>query len=390
LSLPMTRPYKHPKTGMYWVRKVVPQELRPLIGQGELKRSLKTKDPTEARRLAPSTIAELEQIVANARMGQQFSRADVDALAGEYYRKRRAEILAEARKEHWTWERFEAEEFGHEMIRNSAPNPDAEEAAVLTWGTPIVEGLLKAHGAFASPVFKESLAAAAYRKEYDAIGAARDEYFFLGSTVRQEVPETPAFRPPVARSIMSLFQQYSEAKKLRPRTVDDWGKMIAHFEEWLKGKPADRVTPQDVLQYGDELREGKGLSGRPLTAKRVNMGYIAVIRSTYAWALKRSLVTSNPAKGVTVETPRSETGFRRRAYTREEVAKLLVAARLQPTPYKRWTPWLLAFTGARISEVLNATKADFGQTEGIWYINIREQEDSQTGATLKNTWRVST
>jgi hypothetical protein len=48
----MTRPYRHPKTGMYWVRKVVPQELRPLIGQGELKRSLRTKAPHEARRLA--------------------------------------------------------------------------------------------------------------------------------------------------------------------------------------------------------------------------------------------------------------------------------------------------------------------------------------------------
>jgi hypothetical protein len=100
---------------------VVPQELRPLIGQGELKRSLKTKDPTEARQFAPTVIAELEQIVTSARMGQQYSRTDVDALANEYFRKRRREILAEARKEHWTHERFESERENHDLYTRYRP-----------------------------------------------------------------------------------------------------------------------------------------------------------------------------------------------------------------------------------------------------------------------------
>nr|WP_321982901.1 DUF6538 domain-containing protein [uncultured Cohaesibacter sp.] len=41
----MTYPFKHPKTGIYDYRKVVPVPLRAVIGKREEKRSLKTKDP---------------------------------------------------------------------------------------------------------------------------------------------------------------------------------------------------------------------------------------------------------------------------------------------------------------------------------------------------------
>ncbi|WP_430727491.1 DUF6538 domain-containing protein [Undibacter mobilis] len=45
----MTRPWKHPKTGMCWLRKRVPDDLRLLIGKREEKRSLGTRDFAEAK-----------------------------------------------------------------------------------------------------------------------------------------------------------------------------------------------------------------------------------------------------------------------------------------------------------------------------------------------------
>ena len=45
MVLSMTQPFKHPKTGIYDYRKVVPELLRAVIGKREEKRSLKTKDP---------------------------------------------------------------------------------------------------------------------------------------------------------------------------------------------------------------------------------------------------------------------------------------------------------------------------------------------------------
>ena len=44
----MARPFKHPKTGVYWFRKVVPASMRPLVRKVEERRSLRTKDPRQA------------------------------------------------------------------------------------------------------------------------------------------------------------------------------------------------------------------------------------------------------------------------------------------------------------------------------------------------------
>ncbi|WP_342449174.1 DUF6538 domain-containing protein [Aquabacter sp. L1I39] len=44
----MSRPTKHPKSGVYQFRRAVPDRLRPLLGKTEVKRSLGTQDPQEA------------------------------------------------------------------------------------------------------------------------------------------------------------------------------------------------------------------------------------------------------------------------------------------------------------------------------------------------------
>jgi hypothetical protein len=48
MVLGMARPWKHPKTGVYWFRKVVPEAMRPIVGKTEVRRSLRTKDPRTA------------------------------------------------------------------------------------------------------------------------------------------------------------------------------------------------------------------------------------------------------------------------------------------------------------------------------------------------------
>ncbi|KRE14560.1 hypothetical protein ASE66_14465 [Bosea sp. Root483D1] len=54
----MSRSWKHPKTGIYWFRKCVPDELRILLGKTEEKQSFGTRDPAEAK------IKQLEVLVA--------------------------------------------------------------------------------------------------------------------------------------------------------------------------------------------------------------------------------------------------------------------------------------------------------------------------------------
>jgi hypothetical protein len=69
MALSMSRPWKHPKTGVYWLRKRIPDDLRPILGKLEEKRSLKTRDPAEAKRRLLEVLTELEIQWANLRTG---------------------------------------------------------------------------------------------------------------------------------------------------------------------------------------------------------------------------------------------------------------------------------------------------------------------------------
>ena len=67
MTLAMTRPWKHPKTGIFWLRKRVPKDLLSVVGRLEEKRSLATRDPVEAKRRLAEALLEVEARWADLR-----------------------------------------------------------------------------------------------------------------------------------------------------------------------------------------------------------------------------------------------------------------------------------------------------------------------------------
>src|SRR5918993_2906439 len=86
MPLAMARPWKHPKTGIFWLRKRVPDDLRPLVGKREEKRSLQTKDPAQVRKLHAQALADVEAQWANLRKGSMtLGHPEAHAIAGQFY-----------------------------------------------------------------------------------------------------------------------------------------------------------------------------------------------------------------------------------------------------------------------------------------------------------------
>ncbi|MCO6049546.1 hypothetical protein NGM99_07045 [Mesorhizobium sp. RP14(2022)] len=67
----MSRPFKHPRTGIYWLQKRVPQDLVSTLGRKEVTQSLGTRDPAEAKRKLAIELAELESQWADLRSGSR-------------------------------------------------------------------------------------------------------------------------------------------------------------------------------------------------------------------------------------------------------------------------------------------------------------------------------
>lgn len=66
MVLSMSRPAKHPKTGVYWLRKHIPSDL---VGKLAEKKSLETCDPAGGKHRHAELLAELEGQWANLRLG---------------------------------------------------------------------------------------------------------------------------------------------------------------------------------------------------------------------------------------------------------------------------------------------------------------------------------
>lgn len=58
--------FRHPKTSIYWFRRGVPVNLRPVIGKTEVKRSFGTTEVREAKRLALTVATEVDELFAAA------------------------------------------------------------------------------------------------------------------------------------------------------------------------------------------------------------------------------------------------------------------------------------------------------------------------------------
>jgi len=67
MSRILPQPFKHPKTGVYYFRKVIPARIRPAFnGRTELRKSLGTKDWRQAKLLQALAVADAERLLASA------------------------------------------------------------------------------------------------------------------------------------------------------------------------------------------------------------------------------------------------------------------------------------------------------------------------------------
>ncbi len=84
----MASPQKHPKSGVYYLRKSIPEKLRPVFGKREFYISLRTKDPKIAKERHLEELARVEALIREAERGPPvYSVKEAKALAGVWLRK---------------------------------------------------------------------------------------------------------------------------------------------------------------------------------------------------------------------------------------------------------------------------------------------------------------
>lgn len=443
----MPQPWKHPDSGMYYLRLRVPVALRPVLGY-EFKRSLKTRSPAEAKARYPEELLAAQQAFARANeqtAGKELlTDRDVEQLASRWYRDEVAKMDAQGSYAAWLvlGETVELEEgatvvsvplpqtlrqaveedddfalpqrltrtIEQSLRDNNIPQPLRESA---TW--------MKLQAAFREHHFK--LSDLAFDRQQGDWAASHVVLPYEPLTLEREVPQGSS----EGVRLLALFEKYAEDKRLNDgdtrgvrKTVDAYRSIVEQFIELCGDLPVDKVTRETVQGYRALLvrlpSKGEGiraLGAQDLIAKadkedlpRISAptvrNKLRALSAVLSYAVRMGQLGENPviaggvgkaaARAATVQKARSR---RRNDYTREEIETIFSSPIYTSgwTPDRAdfgeawyWLPLLMYFTGARREELAQLAARDVkfsGGSRLIPYVGILETGDDDDGRGVK-------
>lgn len=416
MVLAMSRPSRHPKTGIFWLRKRVPSDLVARVGRAIEYFSLQTREPAEAKQRHAEAVARLEARWAELRRGEPAEGPDAatDAISPPHsLSEREAGERAGWMYAHWLglhrenpsqqrfwpmglyrhlWRspggRIEHREDGRAAVRAVLGFAQAEKVAELeAWCQDQAETVLALHDVDADEAsvlrVAKAIAAQVQRASLTLAALARGEPDVGPATARAA---TPAAKPAEAVGLIELVDAWwreAERTGKSESTRESYTNTIKQLVAFLGHDEAQRVTVEDVRRFKNHRLATRKPNGQLLSPTTVKNSDLAALKSVFGWGVANGRLAANPATDVTVARV-SKVRLREREFTAEEARRLLRAASAlergkelpQTHAAKRWIPWVLAFTGARVGEIAQLRRQDLrkeaveGHPEGVWVLRI--------------------
>lgn len=416
MVLAMSRPSRHPKTGIFWLRKRVPSDLVAHVGRAIEYFSLQTREPAEAKQRHTEALSRLEARWAELRRDEQAGASGVAANVGRARHslsEREAGERAQWMYAHWldlhrenpSQQRFWPMDLYQHLWRpldgRIAPRADGQVAVratlnfaqaekvreLETWCRNQAETVLALHDIEADEGstlrVAKAVAAQVQRASLTLATLARGEPEAGSATGRAG---TAANSPVKAVGLIELVEAWwreAERTGKSDSTRESYTNTIKQFAAFLRHDEAHRVTVGDVRRFKDYRLASRKSNGQLLSATTVKNSDLAALKAVFGWAVDNGRLAENPALGVSVAKA-TKVKLREREFTVEEARILLRAASLLkpgrelPQTYaaKRWIPWVLAFTGARVGEIAQMRRQDLrranveGHDNGVWVLRI--------------------
>lgn len=339
--------YLQNRNGTYYFRRAVPLDIRSIFvtvtgePRSEWAWSLGVKDREKAKRLLPQCVIQTDAVIDHARKAALQAHREVTANPT-------SQQLADTN------------ELAQEMERASLESAEA-------LGRMASEESCRAEE---DPSFAAELNLRTMQASEASDIRIRLENRELLAELRAEN----------AVSITGLFEKWASVEGRHPKTVRGWRPYIQKLVTHLGHDNALNVREADIVAWRNELRDGKGSQPRKLSAKTINGSYLGAVSALFAWAKDDGLIPTNPARDVpkvrAVRTP----SLRKREFTLDE-AKRILRASLKAHDLegregeelrnaKRWVPWLMAYSGARVNEITQLRKQDVTIEDGVMVMRL--------------------
>ncbi len=440
----MAQPFKSP-TGVYQLRRKVPPELRQALGH-EYKRSLKTRDPAEAKARFAVEWAQSEEVFSLARAQSQgvsqLGARDMQQLASRWFRAELEKLEQSGDFSPWLVEdgTWVSEQGNHSqehtplisvrqaLEEDDGPDFTAEIDAII--GKTLRESNVpKPTDADAQKLLRDVFWDHWLKLSDVALMRSRGDWGPLVGVIEREplALEKRAAKTTQSTKLLSLFETYSEDKKLNDgdtrsvrKTLLSYRAIVEQFIELFGDVSLRQIGREMIRQYRADLAAmpAKGEGIRKLSAKQLIekakaeslplvtpatvRNKLRALSAVLSHGLRLGLLTENPviAGGVGKAAAKAASGRagiakRRKEYTKDELAAIFSSPIFSKNGWSSprakfgkalyWMPLLMYYTGARREELaqLDAKDVKFGL--GVHYLSIlaTPDEDDDAGRTVK-------
>lgn len=378
-------------------RIVIPSTLQPLLRRVEITRSLRTTDRREARRRLGLWETHIDSLFSLMRKhGSSMTPDQLDDLTRQYLATTFDEIEDRLALD-WTSQGLE--EWGFQLNEQCHAL-----SAALVHGD--LSGAIEEARRAAPEADAPSQRKLARRMLEARLRAGKAELQALAGNPLERPQEIAAGTATVAAEPSPLLSRvaamYAEERIARgtwsAKTALQNRKIFEVIVALLGDRPIADVTKDDARRLGLDLprlpanmtKKFPGASptealeraaGDPKVARlepRSINKYLQQARSLFTWAEEHDYLTKNPATVLRdVEEGRAQDA--RKDFTDEDIAALFAYIdKLDPEPYGRWVPRIMAYTGCRMGEAAQLRKGDIRQEQGIWVFDINEESDQKT------------
>jgi integrase len=363
MVLSMSRPWKHPKTGVYYYRKVVPEAMRQLVGLVEVRRTLGTKDPRQAA-------LRFTEVAAT--------------MAAEWEALRRGPSLPDLARS-FVQQLHDPASLAEDLLEVDLRAAGAMDERELPpdWEPPRTPATQRA----ASRVI-ERRGLASWIEGHSPHQLSQGQLARLMEAVESALlrpdsspanDDSPAPTPTVTLTgILEGWWKEAKATGRKPSTHESYRNTIAGLVTFLGHDDAEQVTPEDIVRFKDHrLASINPRNGKPISAKTVKDSDLAGLKTLFGWAVSNRKLTTNPVTGITIKLGKPQK-LRSKGLMEDE-AKAILSAALKVTrggesagtfAAKRWVPWLAAYTGARVGELAQLRKQAVRQEGEHWTIRL--------------------
>lgn len=337
--------YLSKRGSVYFFRRIVPDDLRPVLGKREIMLSLRTKDREDAKRLVPAEIIKSNALFASARKMPVLAKESGLPLA--------VKSPAQLERERLAWE---AEQQQNDLLGQALVDHDCEIEAL----EPIMDALAAGKPVDASPAEVARAVQLLVIHERDMADIQKQEAIARllqsssepgrASPLQNEAVDCAGSKS-IGRGIYldtDIVNLWAAERSPAAKTKDSYRRVAEWLHERIGRKSVEQFTRKDILAFKDRLlADGQ-------TPQNVNVK-LGNLRTLLQWAVDNDHAENNPAMGIGLKAPANK----RMTYGLADLQSLfsspVYADGARPKQGRGeaayWLPVLALFTGARMEEL---------------------------------------